>query len=1178
MPAAALSENEILRLQALRNLEVLDTEVEDEFNALVKAAALVCNVPISLVSLVDETRQWFKANIGLPNATQTPREYAFCGHAILQDELFEVKDALQDQRFADNPLVLQDPSIRFYAGFPLKLSGGEKVGTLCVIDTQPHELTELQRNILEQLSIVTVKALESRRARLKEKSFYIAEQSLLKAADYTASIFKNVLEPIIAVMLDGTVTHWNAGAEKLFGYANIEMIGKDIACLIPHERRYEEGDFDGEFKKHPNGRVYQTQYLHKDGMLIDVSVSLNPLLNSEGVLIGATKIVHDIREQVRMNTLLAENEARFKRLYQSTPAMLQSIDPDGYLMNVSDLWLEKHGYTRDEVIGRHSADFMTPASAQYSKNVVIPQAMKQGSCQNVIYQKVKKSGEVFDVSLSSLIDYDKNGNPVRGIAVLTDITEEKAARRAADELLSTINNQFITVIADPQGYAIEVNDAYCALNQLNKAEIINQQHQVFTSDCHPQELFDQILSVLREGQTWKGQISYRAKDGSLYWLDSVYSPLMNNNGKIERFIVISIDITKRKRTEQLALEQQKQIQQILENQSVAMFMIDTDHQVTHWNHACEIVTGALATDMIGKEAWRGFYKTVRPCLADLVLSQEVEKAGIYYPVNKQASLIEAGWHAENWFDDLGGKRRYLMFDAAPIYDSNGNITGVIETLQDVTESKINEQKLAEERQFLSSVIEGTNAGTWQWNVQTGVCQFNARWANMLGYELSELGANIDDTWKRLVHPEDLSICMAQLNRHFSGESAMYEATFRMLHKADKWVWVFARGRVLTFTEDQRPEWMFGTHIDITHSVESDQARKHLDRLYHLMSENVQGYATFVLDPEGIVTTWNQGAQALKGYEAHEIIGKSFEHFYTEEEIHNGTPMKLLNEARYRGHAQNECWKVRKDGSEFYADVTLKRIDDEDGTVLGYVKVTRDATARKKMDNELKQAYENLEEFTSIASHDLKSPLQGIANLVEWVKEDIGEDVDENIKNNLDRIDVRVKRMEGLINDLLHYSRASKVDVKQALVDPETLIEEIVELQNIPNTFNVTVSAEVAPFTTEITPLTTILRNLISNAVKHHDKPKGKIQVKVRKQKQFYVFSITDDGPGIPEISQGRVFKLFQTLSKSQSSTGLGLALSKRMADTHGGKIELLSNANQRGTTFKVFWPIVSVVV
>jgi len=164
MQTAAIPADEAKRVAALRALEVLDSEPESEFDALVNAAAAVCGVPISLVSLIDTDRQWFKANLGLEGATQTARDIAFCAHAILQDGVFEVQDASRDERFADNPLVTSEPDIRFYAGAPVRLSSGDCIGTLCVIDHEPRQLNGRQREVLRCLAHATARAMEGRLA------------------------------------------------------------------------------------------------------------------------------------------------------------------------------------------------------------------------------------------------------------------------------------------------------------------------------------------------------------------------------------------------------------------------------------------------------------------------------------------------------------------------------------------------------------------------------------------------------------------------------------------------------------------------------------------------------------------------------------------------------------------------------------------------------------------------------------------------------------------------------------------------------------------------------------------------------------------------------------------------------------------------------------------------------
>jgi GAF domain-containing protein len=153
-------ENENERLEALQTYQILDTEAEEEFDAICHMVAQICKVPIGLISLVDKDRQWFKSKLGLVSP-ELPRETAFCTYAIMQTDVYEVEDTMKSELFRSNPLVISDPNVRFYAGMPLTDSQGYNLGTLCILDTVPRKLTQEQRQVLREFAKSTVRLIES---------------------------------------------------------------------------------------------------------------------------------------------------------------------------------------------------------------------------------------------------------------------------------------------------------------------------------------------------------------------------------------------------------------------------------------------------------------------------------------------------------------------------------------------------------------------------------------------------------------------------------------------------------------------------------------------------------------------------------------------------------------------------------------------------------------------------------------------------------------------------------------------------------------------------------------------------------------------------------------------------------------------------------------------------------
>ncbi|NMF57281.1 histidine kinase dimerization/phosphoacceptor domain -containing protein [Pseudanabaena yagii] len=282
MQKPEILDNEVERLKALRRYKVLDTLPEREFDELTQLASLICETPIALISLVDRDRQWFKAKVGI-DAEETSRDISFCGHVVASSKMLIVEDATQDTRFADNPLVLQEPKIRFYAGAPLITSDGFVLGTLCTIDLEPKTLSPTQIKHLESLSNLVISQLE---LRIKQEN-----SQLLTAVVECSS------DAIITMTLEGVINSWNPAAEKLFGYTQDEAITKNISILFTLERS-EHSQLLAQIKQGEGLENLNTVLIHKNATEIDVSLTLSPLKDQRGKAIGISIIVRNLTDRI----------------------------------------------------------------------------------------------------------------------------------------------------------------------------------------------------------------------------------------------------------------------------------------------------------------------------------------------------------------------------------------------------------------------------------------------------------------------------------------------------------------------------------------------------------------------------------------------------------------------------------------------------------------------------------------------------------------------------------------------------------------------------------------------------------------------------------------------------------------------------------------------------------------
>jgi PAS domain S-box-containing protein len=375
--------------------------------------------------------------------------------------------------------------------------------------------------------------------------------------------------------------------------------------------------------------------------------------------------------------------------------------------------------------------------------------------------------------------------------------------------------------------------------------------------------------------------------------------------------------------------------------------------------------------------------------------------------------------------------------------------------------------------------------------------------------------------------------------------------------------------------------------DLTERKAAEERRRVEDERFAQLVGSVTDYALLVLDPGGHVTTWNAGAERIKGYTAPEIIGSHFSRFYPEHEVRAGKCEHELAVAALEGRFEDEGWRVRKDGSQFWANVVISAIRDDLGNLVGYSKVTRDLTERRRAEQETaareaaEQASRTKDEFLAMLGHELRNPLAPIVSAIQLLK----LRGDKRSAREHEVIERQVKQMIHLVDDLLDVSRISrgKIELKRTRMDLRDALAKATEIA-IPlferkrQNFEVDVPPYPLIVDGDEARLTQVFANLLNNAAKYTDDG-GRIAVTVRHTRTQVVVEIQDSGIGIEPALLPRVFELFvqghQETDRAEGGLGVGLTLVRSLVLAHGGEVEARSEGLRTGSTFIVRLPSVA---
>jgi len=554
---------ELSRLAALLRYEILDTPDESDFDDFTQLAAYICETPIALISLVDDHRQWFKSRLGL-DVSETPRELSFCTHTIEGQGIFEVSDAQLDRRFNSNPLVTGDPHIRFYAGAPLTSPDGYNLGTLCVIDREPRQLSEAQRGALARLSRQIMRLFEER---LQAHRF--ADQAAMQQA-----LLNSAASAMLVTTADGRVTGVNPTAERLFGYPEKMLVGERLTdALFPQDALFRRASILSNELEEPiepgfavltapllDGRreMREWRLLNRNGDAVPVLLNVSTIHDENeqlhGYIVSAYDLAHQEHLQLRLQQIAAQVPGMLFQFcwrpngQSSFPYLSEGVE-DIYGLSAAEMeptiapiYERIHSADRVQVLTsiRHAASTLTPWQLEH--RIEHPR-------KGLIWVEARAT------------PMRQSDGSVLWHGLVTDVTERKAEQFELDKqqemnrrLLEALSEA--VVACDAEGNLTLFNNAARSWHGLDAHQISPERwaeyYRLFQADgVTPMRMEEVPLMRALRGEHIRNLEMTIVMNGTPRYVLANADPMYASNGQQNGAVAILRDITERKQIEVL---------------------------------------------------------------------------------------------------------------------------------------------------------------------------------------------------------------------------------------------------------------------------------------------------------------------------------------------------------------------------------------------------------------------------------------------------------------------------------------------------------------------------------------------------------------------------------------------------------------------------------------------------
>jgi PAS domain S-box-containing protein len=695
-----------------------------------------------------------------------------------------------------------------------------------------------------------------------------------------------------------------------------------------------------------------------------------------------------------------------------------------------------------------------------------------------------------------------------------------------------------------------------------------------------------ILKKTKVAGTLCEEVRMKGKDGTFFQATCTFSPVYDKEKIVVRYSVIVNDVTQRSEKEEALMKSEERYRLMVEGvKDYAIFMIDPQGNIVSWNAGAQLMKGYTEKEVLGKNI-------------SIFYSPEAIKENYPQFELKQAKL-------RGRFEDEGirirkdGTSFYANVVITPIYTKENELLGYSKITRDLTESKKAEESLRKSEEKYRLLVDGVRDYAIFMLSPEGIIEsWNEGAKRFKGYtEREAIGKHFS-----IFYPEE---AREKGFPEFELEQARKKGRF----EDDGWRVrkdgsTFYANIIITalYNKDHKLIGFSKITRDLTERKEAEELLRRSEERHRLLVDAVKDYAIFMLDPQGHVASWNEGAKRLKGYTEREILGKHFSIFYPKEKRDVGFPDYELQQARLKGKFEDEGIRVRKDGTTFYANVLITALYNTDHELIGFSKITRDLTERKQAEEILNNINLNLEKrvkerteelsatvaklnkinadldnFIYTASHDLKAPVSNIEGLMGTLMDILTENgaMNEEVAAFIEMINTSVRRFQVTIKDLASINESQRSDVGDLV---EIRFIEMVE--NVMASITHLIKESKAQISIETkdsdvlrfskTHVRSIIYNLLTNALKYRS-PERPLSINIKSyiRDNYYIIEVSDNGLGIKNENKEKIFQMFKRLHAHVEGSGIGLYIVRRIVDNSGGKIEVESEVN-KGTTFKVY--------